>query len=352
MQKYLFIYNEIKEKIQSGIYPAKSKLPSKRVTADKYGVSVITVEKAYAMLSEEGYIYSKEKKGYFVYPIDITSTLKVKKNIIKFDYVKDSEDNVNDFEYSIWFKTVRKVIAEKGEKLFIKSPNKGLGVLRNAIADYLLRYRKMSVPPKNIIIGSGAEQLYESAVKVLGRDKVYGIENPCYSMISSVYDGLGIKTISLTMGKEGIKSEELNKKNFDVLHVTPFNSFPSGITATATKRHEYLSLMKKRRGYLIEDDFASEFFKPGNPIASLYSLSDSDNVIYINTFSKSLSPSMRMGYMILPDTLLERYDNILGEFSCSVPVMEQYVLTEFISSGNFERHLNKIRRKMQKEKRL
>ena len=350
MKKYVSIYKDIKEKIQSGIYFAGKKLPSKRVTADNYGVSVITVERAYAMLFEEGYIYSEEKKGYFVCPIDITNTPKAKRPFISFNYIKDDEENANDFEYSVWFKTVRKVIAEKGEKLFIKSPNKGLGVLRNAIADYLLRYRKMVVEPKNIIIGSGAEQLYESAVKVLGRDKVYGIENPCYSMISSVYDGLGVKTISLTMGKDGILSEELKEKGFDILHVTPFNSFPSGITATASKRHEYLSLMKKRNGYLIEDDFASEFFKPGNPIDALYSLSDSDNVIYINTFSKSLSPSMRMGYMILPDSLLERYDNILGEFSCSVPVMEQYVLTEFIASGNFERHLNKIRRKMQKQK--
>ena len=350
MKKYVSIYKDIKEKIQSGIYLANKKLPSKRVTADNYGVSVITVEKAYAMLFEEGYIYSEEKKGYFVCPIDITNTPKAKRTFISFDYIKDDEENANDFEYSVWFKTVRKVIIEKGEKLFIKSPNKGLGILRNAIADYLYRYRKMVVEPKNIIIGSGAEQLYESAVKVLGRDKIYGIENPCYSMISSVYASLGVKPISLLMGENGIDSKWLKNNHFDVLHVTPFNSFPSGITATASKRHEYIALMKNRKGFIIEDDFASEFFKPGNPIDSLFALSDSDNVIYINTFSKSLSPSMRMGYMILPDSLLEKYDEILGEFSCSVPVMEQYVLAEFISSGSFERHLNKLRRKMQKQK--
>ena len=349
MKKYFTIYKDIKEKIQSGIYLANGKLPSKRVTADTYGVSVITVEKAYDMLFEEGYVYSEERKGYFVCPIDITNTTRTRLNASSINYVNDDEEVACDFEYSVWFKTVRKIIMEKGEKLFIKSPNKGLGILRNAISDYLYRYRKMVVEPKNIIIGSGAEQLYESAVKVLGRDKIYGIENPCYSMISSVYDSLGVKTISLQMGESGIKSEELTLKDFNVLHVTPFNSFPSGITATASKRHEYLSLMKKRNGFIIEDDFASEFFKPGNPIDSLYSLSDNSNVIYINTFSKSLSPSMRMGYMILPDNLLEKYDKILGEFSCSVPVMEQHVLTEFINSGNFERHLNKVRRKMQKK---
>ncbi len=350
MKKYYTIYEEVKEKILSGVYHSGDKLPSKRVTADKYGVSVITVENAYSMLFEEGYIYPEEKKGYFVCKLEISSPTKEEQHL-SIDYIKDAPVERNfDFEYSVWFKTIRKVITEKGEKLFIKSPNKGLGVLRNALSDYLLRYRKMLVQPRNIIIGSGAEQLYESAVKILGRHRTYGIEEPCYQMINSVYSGLGVKTASLKMGKEGIESEELDGNEFSVLHVTPFNSFPSNVTATAKKRHEYLSLMKKRSGYIIEDDFASEFFKPGNPIDSLYTLSGDNNVIYINTFSKSLSPSMRMGYMILPDNLLEVYDKELGEFSCSVPVMEQYALAEFIKSGSFERHLNRMRRKMQKSK--
>ncbi len=347
MTKYFFIYNEIKEKILSGVFPSESKLPSKRVTADKYGVSVITVENAYSMLFEEGYIYSREKKGYFVCPIEIFPTNKTAINTDSLDYIVDDRNKIdNEFEYSVWFKTVRKVISEKGELLFSKSPNKGLGTLRNAIARYLLRYRKMKVEPKNIIIGSGSEQLYESAVKVLGRDKIYGIESPCYKMITSVYNGLGVKTVPLKMDKNGIESNVLKDKYFNVLHVTPFNSFPSGITASASKRYEYLNVIDKRGGYIIEDDFASEFFKPGNPIDSLFTLSGTSNVIYINTFSKSLSPSMRMGYMILPSHLLEKYDQILGEFSCSVPVMEQYALAEFIDSGSFERHLNKMRRKM------
>ncbi len=349
MKKYYRIYEDTKEKILNGVYRAGNKLPSKRVTADKYGVSVITVENAYSLLFEEGYIFSKEKQGYFVCDIEVFEQMKESKTR-KFGYITDENQPLsNDFEYSVWFKTVRKVIADKGEKLFVKSPNKGLGILRNAICDYLFRYRKMVAEPKNIIIGSGAEQLYESAVKILGRDKIYGIEEPCYQMITSVYNSLGVKTCPLKMDVDGIASNQLKDKNFSVLHVTPFNSFPSGITATATKRHEYLSLMKKRKGYIIEDDFASEFFKPGNPIDSLYSLSGEDNVIYINTFSKSLSPSMRMGYMILPDNLLDVYDKVLGEFSCSVPVMEQYALAEFIESGSFERHLNRLRRRMQKK---
>ncbi len=349
MKKYNLIYDEIKKGILSGVYSATCKLPSKRVTADKYGVSVITVEKAYALLYEEGYIYSEEKRGYFVCPIENIGAVREDKKQPTFVYLEDEPATSKaDFEHTVWIKTVRKVIAEKEDKLFIKSPNKGVAELRNALCDYLYRYRKMVVQPKNIIIGSGAEQLYECAVKILGRNKIYGVEEPCYDMILSVYNGLGVKTEPLKMGKDGIESEQLNDKKFEVLHVTPFSSFPSGVTATASKRHEYISLMKKRGGYIIEDDFASEFFKPGNPIDSLYALDGEGTVVYINTFSKSLSPSMRMGYMILPDELLEVYDRLLGGFSCSVPVMEQYALAEFINSGSFERHLNRIRRKMQK----
>ncbi len=347
MKKYYLIYDEIKKGILSGVYSATSKLPSKRVTADKWGVSVITVEKAYALLYEEGYIYSEEKRGYFVCPLE-NIVVRGEDNPTFVYLVDEPTKSKADFEHTVWIKAVRKVIAEKEDKLFIKSPNKGVAELRNALCDYLYRYRKMVVQPKNIIIGSGSEQLYECAVKILGREKIYGVEEPCYEMILSVYNGLGVKTQPLKMGKDGIESEQLSSKQFDVLHVTPFSSFPSGVTATASKRHEYLNLMKRRGGYIIEDDFASEFFKPGNPVESLYALDGEGRVIYINTFSKSLSPSMRMGYMILPDALLPLYDKILGGFSCSVPVMEQYALAEFINSGSFERHLNRIRRKMKK----
>ena len=150
------------------------------------------------------------------------------------------------------------------------------------------------------------------------------------------------------MGSDGIESDELLNKQFNVLHVTPFSSYPSMVTATVAKRYEYLKWAKENDGYIIEDDFKSEFFIPGNPIEPLYSLSNSERVIYVNTFSKSLSPSMRIGYMILPKSLISIYKEKLGEFSCSVPVLDQYVLAEFILSGSFERHLNRERRKMTK----
>lgn len=345
MKKYLEIYKVLKSDIVSGKIKAGEKLPSKRICADKNGCSVITVEKAYNMLAEEGYIEAKERSGYFVLKIDVFSVQSESVEDIK--YLSEETDiSHSQLETSLWFKTVRKVLSEQGNKLFVKSPGKGCNVLRNAIADYLLRYRGMTAQPENIIIGSGSEQLYESVIKVLGRNKVYGIESPCYKQIEAVYIGEGAKIKKLKMGKDGIENVALKSGGFDVLHVTPFRSYPTGITTSVLKKYEYLKWADKKR-YIVEDDFNSEFFPPGQPIQSLYSL-DRESVIYINTFSKSLSPSMRMGYMILPEKLMKIYDEKLGELSCSVPVLDQYILAEFIKSGNFERHLNRMRRRMKK----
>lgn len=347
-KKYYSLYLEIKNKILSQNYKSGEKLPSKRVMADKFGCSIVTVERAYAMLEEEGYIKARERSGYFVEAIDLSANAYPNASCSPLPHIKESHalPTERDFEYSLWFKTIRHVISERNEELFVKSPSKGCPILRNALADYLYRYRGMSANPRAIIIGSGSEQLYEIAIKILGREKIYGIEAPSYSQIEAVYLGEGASICPLQFGKDGIESEALFGSKFDVLHVTPFHSYPSGITTPISKRYEYLRWAQLNKSYIIEDDFDSEFFIPGHPIEPLYSLDKSRSVIYINTFSKSLSPSMRMGYMILPDELLPVYEERLGKFSCSVPVLDQYVLAEFIDSGSFERHLNRMRRKM------
>ena len=345
-KKYYSIYLEVKEKILAGELAHGEKLPSKRVMADMRGVSLVTVENAYAMLEEEGYIFSRERSGYFVARIERFSGEKSANPHTQILHLPEEHTMPSeDFEYSLWFKTIRKVISERDAELFVRSPSKGCAVLRNALVDYLYRYRGMLADPNCLIIGSGSEQLYEIAVKILGRDKIYGIENPSYSQIEAVYSGAGARICRLAFGEDGIESCALAENEFDVLHVTPFHSYPSGVTTSISKRYEYLKWASKKQGYIIEDDFDSEFFIPGHPIEPLYSLDTSGSVIYINTFSKSLSPSMRMGYMILPKALLPEYEKNLGIFSCSVPVLDQYVLAEFISNGSFERHLNRMRRK-------
>ncbi len=345
-KKYYTLYKMIKEMILSGEYKAGEKLPSKRIMADKTSFSTITVESAYSRLADEGYIFSRERSGYFVAEIDGIYPSESQKGRVLPLLAEENEEPSGDFEYSVWFKTMRKVMSDKGDRLFVKSPSKGCAVLRNAISEYLYRYRGMFAEPERIIIGSGAEQLYDTIVRIFGRDKIYGIEDPSYAQIETVYSGMGVSLEKLKMGKNGIESEALRTSSSDILHVTPFHSYPSGVTTSVKKRYEYLAWAREGKRYIVEDDFDSEFFVPGHPIESLYSLDKNGLVVYMNTFSKSLSPSMRMGYMILPKSLLNVYDERMGMYSCTVPVLDQYVLAEFITSGNFERHLNRMRRRM------
>lgn len=356
--KYYYLYTVMKEDILSGVIKENEKLPSKRSLAEHLGISLITVENAYQMLKEEGYIESRERSGYFVMKLptvqrerDQNRKLQLLKEPNDWDdsndrkTPNDREDSKNLFPESLYFKTVRSVMAEYGNRLLQKAPNEGCEILRNAIAQYLLRYRGIFAQPEQIIIGSGAEHLYGTVVRMFGNDKIYGIENPSYSQIQKVYEGMGVGCEPLQMGEEGITSAALEKTSADVLHVTPFHSYPSGVTATVGKRYEYLEWAKKGSHYIVEDDFDSEFFMPGKPIETLYTLDHENRVIYINTFSKSLSPSIRIGYMILPPQLKEAYERTSGGFSCTVPVLDQYVLAEFINRGHFEQHLNRARRK-------
>ena len=354
--KYYFIYQMIRKDIENGILGKGQKLPSKRSLAEHLGVSLITVENAYQMLRDEGYIEPRERSGYFVCEIHAIHSAREKKHELKMlpEISEQTDDGrlsgkiAGNFPYSLYFKTVRSVITEYGEELLKKSPNEGCAILRNSIAAYLLRYRGVFAQPEQIIIGSGAEHLYGTVVRILGNDKIYGIEDPSYHQIRKVYEGTGAHCELLSMGEDGIKSELLESTHADVLHVTPFHSYPSGVTASIAKRYEYLKWASGER-FIVEDDFDSEFFMPGKPIQTLFMLDDSSSVIYINTFSKSLSPSIRMGYMILPERLLERYHETSGGFSCTVPVLEQYALAEFINKGYFEQHLNRVRRQKKLE---
>lgn len=349
-KKYFALYRTLKDDIENGKYKTSEKLPSKRRIAELSGHSLVTVEHACRLLEDEGYIMPKERRGYFVCDLSFLrqgdQSIQAPRAFDIKHLPEPTEEYKQDFAYSLWFKTIRKVIADQDSRLFLKAPNQGCEVLRNAIADFLVRYRSMAADPKNIVIGSGAEQLYETAHRLLGADKTYAIESPCYRQIETVYDLLEQKVCRLSMGEDGIRSEEFDEKSFDVLHITPHRSFPSGITTSPAKKALYLDWVAKPGRYIIEDDFAGEFFLPGQPIKTLYSMDRTGSVVYINTFSKSLSPSMRIGYMILSDALLEKYLQKLGKLSCSVPVLDQYILAEFIRSGNFERHLNRMRKRL------
>ncbi len=169
--------------------------------------------------------------------------------------------------------------------------------------------------------------------------------NQIYEKILSVYKSNGAECDLLNLGKDGILTSHLNRTHATVLHVTPFRSFPSGVTASASKRNEYIKWAADRNGIIIEDDFDSEFTVSTKNEDTLFSLEPTHSVIYVNTFTKTVAPSMRIGYMVLPEKLVDSFFSKMGFYSCTVPVFEQYVLAEFINNGDFERHINRIRRK-------
>ena len=199
------------------------------------------------------------------------------------------------------------------------------------------------------MIGAGSEYLYGLIIELLGRNRIYAIEAPSYKKIEQVYEAAEVACESLPLTDSGIDSFALAKTKADVLHTTPYRSYPTGVTATASKRHAYIRWSTQGSRYIIEDDFESEFSVSAKPTETLFALSESDRVIYLNTFSKTISPSLRIGYMVLPKHLVGQFQAKLGFYSCTVPTFMQYVLTELINNGDFERHINRIRRKKRKE---
>lgn len=347
---YVQLYRQIRDDIVSGIYPYNSKIPSKRMISGEVGVSTITVEHAYALLCDEGYIEAKERSGYFViFRADDGFAVSSKKETARIAYQVHQTESSPRFPISVLTKTMRSVMSDLGEALLERSPNSGCAELREAIRQYLARSRGILADTDQIIIGSGSEYLYTLIVELLGRDRVYAIEAPSYKKIEQVYRASDVKYERLPLGHDGIESGALWASGADVLHITPYRSFPSGITASASKRHEYLRWASGDDRYIVEDDFESEFSVSKKPEETLFSNSLNENVIYMNTFSKTISPALRVGYMVLPKNLVFLFEEKLGFYSCTVPTYIQFVLAALISNGDFERHINRVRRYKRKE---
>lgn len=350
MNKYIEIYEEIKNDIIKGIYNPGAKLPSKRNTAETYNASIITVEHAYDLLIEESYIEPRERSGYFVvYNKDLSYDNTSEYSPAQSDAAKKKESKheiVSYLPYSIYSKTVKKVLSLYGENVMEKPSNNGLEQLRTAISGYLGRSRHMVVNPDQIYIGAGAEYLYRLIVSTLGRDKTYGIESPSYSQITNIYNAEKVDIKLLPLVKDGIDSKALWESKVDVLHITPYRSYPSRITASAQKKREYLSWSKENSTYIIEDDCESEFSPSRKAEETIFAIPESKRVIYVNTFTLTISPSLRMGYMVIPKELIQDFNKEIGFYSCTVPSLEQLAVATLIETGEFERHLNRIRRKL------
>lgn len=352
---YEYLYKQIKNDILNYKLSPDEKLPSKRTLAKHLNVSTITVENAYLQLMAEGYIYSKAKSGYYVSHLSSSKeqTLKVAavKPITKTqhsrnffaDFVNNSTSPDN-FPFSTWTRLMRETMSDESEKLMFRSPSTGVEELRMAIANYLFQFRGMAVEPEQIVIGAGTEYLYGLIIQLLGRNKVYAVEDPGYQKISNIYGANDVKCVPIPLDKNGVSISYLEEAGADVLHISPSHHFPTGIVTPISRRYEILSWASKAsERYIIEDDYDSEFRLLGKPIPSLQSIDVLEKVIYMNTFSKTLTSTIRISYMVLPKTLMERYRQELNFYSCTVSNFEQYTLAKFIEKGHFEKHINRMR---------
>ena len=357
---YIQLYNYLVQDIVSGIYPLGSKLPSKRIIAEETGVSLITVEHALNLLIDEGYVETRQRSGYFVIYRDVDFQVVPEfyaGNHSKNCSAEDSQSKKmqlqsEKFPFSVLARTMRKVLLDYGEQILVKSPNHGCEELRAAICAYLGRSRGIQIQSRQVIIGSGAEYLYGLVAQLFGAGCVFGIENPSYEKIQRVYEAMGIVCDPLTLSEDGISTAELTRTQASVLHVTPFHSYPTGITIGISRKREYLYWAKQRNAVIVEDNYDSELTVSSKPESPLFSIAEDVRVIYMNTFSKTIAPSVRIGYMVLPETLVDVFEQKLGFYSCPVPLFEQYVLAELLQSGDYERHINRIRRKRRRESSL
>ncbi len=354
---YTHLYRCIKEDILSGTLAANTKLPSKRMLAKNLGISSITVENAYAQLMVEGYIHSEPKRGYFVAALEQKEHLdtQVKRTIPAVNInLPEKSSTVSlahggvpteQFPYAIWARLVRSTLANASEKDLLSNTTPG-GVmeLRKVIATHLYQFRGMQVQPEQILIGAGSQMFYSLIVQLLGRDKIYALEDPCYPQLAAVYRHNDVTCLHLPLDDKGLRYDALQASATSILHISPSHQFPTGIIMPVSRRYELLRWAAEADDrYIIEDDYDCEFRLSGKPIPSLQSMDTNEKVIYINTFSRTLSPTFRISYMILPPHLAELFYRKLGFYAGTVSNLEQLTLARFIEEGHFERHINRMR---------
>lgn len=345
MPLYESLYRCIRQDIRSGRLAPGEKLPSKRNLAANLKVSKITVENAYNQLLAEGYIRAEEKVGYFVEAVEqalpAPEPQRETQNLRE-EWIDLTANNPVKFPFSVWSRLHRQVLMDLGHNLLQPVPNQGLPELRRAISRHLAQFRGMQVHPQQIFIGAGTDFLYNLLIQLLGREKCYAVEEPGYGKIRRIYAAAGAGCVTAAMDEQGVCPGSL--AGADVLHISPSHHFPTGLVTPLSRRQELLAWAKASpERWIIEDDYDSEFRFSSRPLPAMQSL-DGGRVIYMNTFSKTLTPSIRISYMVLPVQLMETLQRKLGFYSCTVPSFEQHTLARFLDEGYFEKHINRMRK--------
>ena len=350
---YEQLYEGIRRDILSGTLPAHQRLPSKRALAQHLEVSIITVQNAYEQLAAEGYIYSQEKRGYYVSPVERPLQAAARQpaplppepeqKTYFLDLVTNSIDRAY-FPFTVWARLMRETLLERDKALLQAAPYNGAEELRRAISDYLRQFRGMNVDSGQIIVGAGTEFLYSLLIQLLGREKCYAVEDPGYSKIAEIYRSHQVNLRQVGLDEKGLSTRLLRRQKADIVHLSPSHHYPTGIVMPIGRRQELLRWAEEQEGrWILEDDYDSEFRFVGRPIPTLFSIDEAQRVIYLNTFSKTIAPSIRISYMILPPRLMEVYREKLGFYACTVSGFEQYTLAKFMAQGRYEQHLSRMK---------
>ena len=345
MPLYEQLYRGIKDQILAGQIAGGEKLPSKRALAETLNISCITVENAYEQLLAEGYLISKPRSGYYAQALEVLPHVPKPKDLPLLREEKAAPSaSAGHFPFSVWAKLMRGVLLDEGEQLLQSAPNIGLYALRRAIAGQIERSRGFAPDPDCIIIGAGAEYLYNILIQLLGREQRYGLEDPGHGKIARVYEANGVSMAPVALDEQGVSMQALEASGATVMHLSPGHQFPTGIITPIRRRSELMAWLAKADRWIIEDDYDTEFRFGGRPIPSMFSMDEMGKVIYMNTFSKTITPALRISYMILPPALMERYHRLLGFYSCTVPSFEQLTLARFLDEGFFDKHIGRMRR--------
>lgn len=348
---YEYLYRRIREDIRGGILKPEERLPSKRALAQHLRVSVITVENAYAQLEAEGYLRAEDRRGFFVSQLEAPpeevagGQIPLPEEPELREYRIDLKSNRVDparFPFATWSRLMRQVLSEQDNNLLRPIPSQGVPELRQAIADHLHSFRGLAAFPEQILVGAGTEYLYQLLIQLLGADRIFAVEDPGYPKLRRIYGACGVDCRPAAMDDQGLSIPALVDSGAEVAHISPTHHYPTGIVTPIARRYELLHWAGRER-WIIEDDYDSEFRFDRHPIATLQSIDQRGRVIYMNTFSQTIAPSMRISYMVLPPALLERWRQALGFYACTVPSFEQYTLAKFISGGWYEKHLARMR---------
>lgn len=354
---YEQIYDAIRDAILEGRIPQGEKLPSTRFEAEFLSCSRSTVELAYDQLLSEGYIESQPYRGYFACDVrdlyHLTDLIQKeelperKKDVGEQPYRVDFSPNgieLSQFPFNAMGRIMKNLLLDEGATVLRSSSSLGDEELRRAICDYLFRSRNVNCVPEQIVIGAGNEYLQILLSQVLGMDHVVAMESPTYLRAYQTFKNIGYPVEEIELDFDGMRVDRLSQTEADITYVMPSHQFPLGTVMPMKRRLELLNWAVRKEGrYIIEDDYDSEFRYKGKPIPALQGMDRSGRVIYMGTFSRSIAPSIRVSYLVLPLHLLEEYQSHCGFYACTVPNVMQQMIYHFMKEGHFEKNLNRMR---------